>query len=98
MHLFPSYTHQAQPHKNGYGLYEFCFISISGILKQMLEEHRVCEMTSRSAAGTSLTFIVLVTPWAIQQVITSCTGTDVSPNLSQNAFIIYHRQKLMNIF
>ena len=43
-----------------------------------MEEHNVCETTSRSAAAISLTFIVLVTPWAIQQVITSCTGTNVS--------------------
>ena len=48
------------------------------IQQQMLEDHKVCEVTSRSAAAISLTFIVLVTPWAIQQVITSCTGTLVS--------------------
>ena len=46
-----------------------------------MEEHNVCETTSRSAAAISLTFIVLVTPWAIQQVITSCTGTNVSNSL-----------------
>ena len=46
-----------------------------------MEEHNVCETTSRSAAAISLTFIVLVTPWAIQQVITSCTGTNVSNDL-----------------
>ena len=47
-------------------------------IQQIMEEHNVCETTSRSAAAISLTFIVLVTPWAIQQVITSCTGTNVS--------------------
>ena len=57
---------------------KFTFIFLMCIQQQMLEDHKVCEVTSRSAAAISLTFIVLVTPWAIQQVITSCTGTLVS--------------------
>ncbi|TRY77252.1 hypothetical protein TCAL_00124, partial [Tigriopus californicus] len=39
------------------------------------EEQERSELASRSSAAISLTFIIVVTPWAIQQVITSCTRT-----------------------
>ncbi len=44
----------------------------------MAEEKRVSESASQSAAAISLVFITVVTPWAVQQVITSCTKTIVS--------------------
>ncbi len=40
-------------------------------------ERRRNDLASRSSAAISLTFIILVTPWAIQQVITSVTRTTV---------------------
>ncbi len=40
-------------------------------------ERRRNDLASRSCAAISLTFIILVTPWAIQQVITSVTRTTV---------------------
>ena len=44
---------------------------------QFETQRRRDELTSRSSAAISLTFIVLVTPWAIQLVITSVTRTKV---------------------
>ena len=41
--------------------------------------HRnICDVTSQSTAAISITFIIVVTPWAIHKVITSCTRTFVS--------------------
>ena len=38
----------------------------------------ICDATSKSAAAISVVFIIANTPWAVQQVITSCTRTIVS--------------------
>ncbi|XP_040563469.1 trace amine-associated receptor 8b [Lepeophtheirus salmonis] len=43
--------------------------------KRFLEEKMICDTMSKSSAAISLTFIIVVTPWSIQQVITSCTKT-----------------------
>ncbi|CAB4060522.1 unnamed protein product [Lepeophtheirus salmonis] len=42
---------------------------------RFLEEKMICDTMSKSSAAISLTFIIVVTPWSIQQVITSCTKT-----------------------
>ena len=43
-----------------------------------------CLLLSQSSAAMSLYFIVVVTPWAVQQVITSCTRTIVSTYISSH--------------
>ena len=51
---------------------------------QFLEQRRRCHGASRSAAAISLAYIIVVTPWAIQQVITSTTRTTVVNSNASN--------------
>lgn len=45
---------------------------------QMIEHERVLRgSTSRTMAAVSLGFIVIVTPWTIQEVVAACTGSKV---------------------
>lgn len=39
------------------------------------QERRMSTTASRTMAAMSLGFIVLVTPWTIQEVVAACTGT-----------------------
>lgn len=44
---------------------------------QNLQENRLIGSVSRTMAAMSLGFIVMVTPWAIQEVVAACTGSKV---------------------
>lgn len=43
-----------------------------------IQEKNSSGSTSRSMATISLGFIVMVTPWTIQEIVTACTGSKVS--------------------
>ncbi|CAB0030138.1 unnamed protein product [Trichogramma brassicae] len=43
--------------------------------KLILHERRLSTAASRTMAAMSLGFIVMVTPWTIQEVVAACTGT-----------------------
>lgn len=45
---------------------------------QIVADKRICDATSQTSAAVSLLYIIVVTPWAVQQVIISCTRTIVS--------------------
>ncbi|CAG9864093.1 unnamed protein product [Phyllotreta striolata] len=51
--------------------YEGC----SSTEKLITQERRLSTTASRTMAAMSLGFIVLVTPWTIQEVVAACTGT-----------------------
>lgn len=42
------------------------------------QEKRLSGSTSRTMAAMSLGFIVMVTPWTIQEVVAACTGSKVN--------------------
>lgn len=44
----------------------------------IVQENRLSGSTSRTMASMSLGFIVMVTPWTIQEVVAACTGSKVS--------------------
>lgn len=44
-------------------------------LQLLSQERRLSTGTSRTMAAMSLGFIVLVTPWTIQEVVAACTGS-----------------------
>ncbi len=46
-------------------------------LKDVTHHRNICDVTSQSTAAISITFIIVVTPWAIHKVITACTRTFV---------------------
>lgn len=45
-----------------------------------IQEKNSSGNTSRSMAAISLGFIVMVTPWTIQEIVTACTGSKASPH------------------
>lgn len=45
------------------------------LLQLVSQERRLSTNASRTMAAMSLGFIVLVTPWTIQEVVAACTGT-----------------------
>jgi hypothetical protein len=47
----------------------------------MAQERRLSTSASRTMAAISLGFIVMVTPWTIQEVVAACTGTKVRERL-----------------
>ncbi|GAB0100943.1 trace amine-associated receptor 1 [Sergentomyia squamirostris] len=47
----------------------------------VVQDNRVSGSTSRTMAAMSLSFIVMVTPWTIQEVVAACTGSKVPPFL-----------------
>ncbi|XP_030379210.1 beta-3 adrenergic receptor [Scaptodrosophila lebanonensis] len=46
-----------------------------------IQEKNSAGSTSRSMAAISLGFIVMVTPWTIQEIVTACTGSKLPPFL-----------------
>ncbi|XP_059607792.1 trace amine-associated receptor 1 [Phlebotomus argentipes] len=46
-----------------------------------VQERHVSGSTSRTMAAMSLGFIVMVTPWTIQEIVAACTGSKVPPFL-----------------
>jgi len=56
-------------------------------LQKIMANKKICDDTSKSCAAISLVFIIFNTPWAVQQVITSCTRTIVSQFL--HLFVSY---------
>ncbi|XP_017062004.1 5-hydroxytryptamine receptor 1A [Drosophila ficusphila] len=46
-----------------------------------IQEKNSSGATSRSMAAISLGFIVMVTPWTIQEIVTACTGSKLPPFL-----------------
>jgi len=54
---------------------------IDHMAKQIMANKKICDDTSKSCAAISLVFIIFNTPWAVQQVITSCTRTIAPPML-----------------
>ncbi|XP_073995994.1 trace amine-associated receptor 8c isoform X3 [Rhodnius prolixus] len=47
----------------------------SAVHKMVTHERRLSTNASRTMAAMSLGFIVMVTPWTIQEVVVACTGT-----------------------
>lgn len=56
-------------------------ININYFLQLISQERRLSTTASRTMAAMSLGFIVLVTPWTIQEVVVACTGTRAPPGL-----------------
>ncbi|GLH16539.1 Uncharacterized protein GBIM_20791 [Gryllus bimaculatus] len=52
-----------------------------GVEQLVAAERRLSTNTSRTMAAISLGFIVMVTPWTIQEVVAACTGSKVPPFL-----------------
>lgn len=42
-----------------------------------VQDNRLSGSVSRTMAAMSLGFIVVVTPWSIQEVVAACTGSKV---------------------
>ena len=65
------------------------FVSLRSIFFkiQIVEERKACESISRSCAAISLSFIAIVTPWALQKVITSCTETMVRQGKNHKGYL-----------
>ncbi|XP_073846517.1 uncharacterized protein [Musca autumnalis] len=51
------------------------------ISPQQTREKKTSGATSRSMAAISLGFIVMVTPWTIQEIVATCTGSKLPPFL-----------------
>ncbi|XP_065340301.1 trace amine-associated receptor 1-like isoform X1 [Cloeon dipterum] len=51
----------------------------SAVEKLVAQERRLSTAASRTMAAMSLSFIVMVTPWSIQEVVAACTGSKVPP-------------------
>ncbi|XP_011505087.1 PREDICTED: uncharacterized protein LOC105367926 [Ceratosolen solmsi marchali] len=50
-------------------------VSAGHIERLVLHERRLSTAASRTMAAMSLGFIVMVTPWTIQEVVAACTGS-----------------------
>ncbi|XP_070505572.1 trace amine-associated receptor 1 [Chironomus tepperi] len=56
------------------------FVAPVAVAEKMVEHERVLRgSTSRTMAAISLGFIVIVTPYTIQEVVAACTGSKVPP-------------------
>jgi len=53
----------------------------SSTLQFIAHERRLSSNAARTMAAMSLGFIVMVTPWTIQEVVAACTGSKVPPFL-----------------
>jgi len=53
----------------------------SYIFQLVAHERRLSTSASRTMAAMSLGFIVMVTPWTIQEVVAACTGSKPPPFL-----------------
>ncbi|XP_060533010.1 trace amine-associated receptor 8c [Cylas formicarius] len=51
------------------------YIKTSSMEKLLTQERKLSTSASRTMAAMSLGFIVLVTPWTIQEVVAACTGS-----------------------
>ncbi|XP_053688407.1 5-hydroxytryptamine receptor 1D [Sabethes cyaneus] len=49
--------------------------------KLVEHEQRLNGSTSRTMAAISLGFIVIVTPWTIQEIVATCTGSKIPPSI-----------------
>jgi len=47
------------------------------LFQLVAQERRLSTAASRTMAAISLSFIVMVTPWSIQEVVAACTGSKV---------------------
>ncbi|CAG5074397.1 Similar to Taar6: Trace amine-associated receptor 6 (Rattus norvegicus) [Cotesia congregata] len=56
-------------------------VSNSNIERLVAHERRLSTSASRTMAAMSLGFIVMVTPWTIQEVVVACTGSKPPPFL-----------------
>ncbi|XP_049542467.1 5-hydroxytryptamine receptor 1D [Anopheles darlingi] len=45
------------------------------------EDRRIHGSTSRTMAAISLGFIVIITPWTIQEIVATCTGSKIPPSI-----------------
>ncbi|XP_059478303.1 G-protein coupled receptor 52 isoform X3 [Neocloeon triangulifer] len=54
-------------------------LGASTVEKMVAQERRLSTAASRTMAAMSLSFIVMVTPWSIQEVVAACTGSKVPP-------------------
>lgn len=54
---------------------------MSYIFQLVAHERRLSTSASRTMAAMSLGFIVMVTPWTIQEVVVACTGSKPPPFL-----------------
>ncbi|PNF26315.1 hypothetical protein B7P43_G02651 [Cryptotermes secundus] len=52
-------------------------VGAANMEKVVAQERRLSTNSSRTMAAMSLGFIVMVTPWTIQEVVAACTGTKV---------------------
>ncbi|CRL05781.1 CLUMA_CG018809, isoform A [Clunio marinus] len=58
------------------------FATPAAITEKMVEHERVLRgSTSRTMAAISLGFIVIVTPYTIQEVVAACTGSKIPPSI-----------------
>ncbi|XP_055536339.1 5-hydroxytryptamine receptor 1 isoform X2 [Wyeomyia smithii] len=55
--------------------------SVSFSEKLLEHEQRLNGSTSRTMAAISLGFIVIVTPWTIQEIVATCTGSKIPPSI-----------------
>ncbi|XP_058463405.1 5-hydroxytryptamine receptor 1D isoform X1 [Malaya genurostris] len=55
--------------------------SLSFSEKLAEHEQRLNGSTSRTMAAISLGFIVIVTPWTIQEIVATCTGSKIPPSI-----------------
>ncbi|XP_055627983.1 5-hydroxytryptamine receptor 1A [Toxorhynchites rutilus septentrionalis] len=55
--------------------------SVSFSEKLAEHEQRLNGSTSRTMAAISLGFIVIVTPWTIQEIVATCTGSKIPPSI-----------------
>ena len=69
---FPANTKATLP--TGYSEVYFC-------PQLVAQERRLSTSASRTMAAISLGFIVMVTPWTIQEVVAACTATKVRERL-----------------
>uniref|UniRef100_A0A8D8ALR8 5-hydroxytryptamine receptor 1D n=1 Tax=Culex pipiens TaxID=7175 RepID=A0A8D8ALR8_CULPI len=58
-------------------------ISVATSFSEKLAEHdqRLNGSTSRTMAAISLGFIVIITPWTIQEIVATCTGSKIPPSI-----------------
>lgn len=82
--------------------YSLCFSSVS--LFQMfamqninVQDNRLSGSVSRTMAAMSLGFIVVVTPWSIQEVVAACTGSKVIFADLLSLFLILLKLKVMSV-
>ncbi|XP_053671050.1 5-hydroxytryptamine receptor 1A [Anopheles nili] len=45
------------------------------------DDRRIHGSTSRTMAAISLGFIVIITPWTIQEIVATCTGSKIPPSI-----------------